>query len=240
MDRLNFKLEVFEGPLDLLLHLIKKNKLDIYDIKISVLVDQYIQQINYYKIQNVDIASEFLEMAARLVYIKTLTLLPKHQEVEELKSELTGKLIEYQLCKKMAEQLSLNVEGFNTFIREPIKVDFDKSYKRQHSPDLLINYYFDAVGRGQRKAPPPAESFSGIVSKRIVSVSSKIIYVMRNLWRKKQVKFKKLFENAQSRSDVVATFLAVLELVKDRRVVTTEIKGETVIKKVRNDSDSGN
>lgn len=239
MENLNFKLEIFEGPLDLLLHLIQKNKLNVHDVQISILVDQYIQQINYYKDQRVDLASDFLEMAARLVYIKTLSLLPKHQEFEQLKAELTGELIEYQLCRKMADKLSKNTEGFKTMIRPPVKVEIDKAYKRTHNADLLIKYYLDAVGRGQRKLPPPPESFSEIVTKKIVSVSSKIIYVMRNLWNKKQVKFKMLFKNAESRSEVVATFLAVLELVKDRRLITVENDGEIIIKRIKDDSDSG-
>lgn len=96
MDKISYKLPVFEGPLDLLLHLISKNKLNIYDIEISSLLDQYMEHIELMKTQDMDVASEFLEMAARLVYIKTISLLPKHEETEELKRELTGQLLEYR------------------------------------------------------------------------------------------------------------------------------------------------
>ena len=99
---LSFKLEVFEGPLDLLLHLISKHKLNINDIPIVVLLEQYMEYIDRMSEQNMEIAGEFLEMAARLVYIKTLSLLPRHEEAEELKKELQGRLIEYSLCKKAA------------------------------------------------------------------------------------------------------------------------------------------
>ena len=219
IDALSFKIDVFEGPLDLLLQLIAKNKLNIYDIPISLLVDQYIEQINLFKEHNTDIASEFLEMAARLIYIKTATLLPKYEdEGEILKAELTGELIEYQTCQHMAGLLSQMTDGFNMFVRRPSQVEIDKSYKRTHEPELLQKYYLDAVGRGLRKLPPPATAFSGIVSKKIVSVSSRIIHVIRNLYSGKKRSFRSLFEDSKSRSEVVATFLAVLELVKAKRI----------------------
>lgn len=226
---LKFTAKDFDGPLDLLLHLISKNKLDIRDIEISVLVDQYIKQIEQFKEYDMDIASEFLNMASRLIYLKTVSLLPKSEEAEELKAELTGELIEYQLCRQMAAKLAENTEGFKTAVRMPVKFDIDKSYKRQHSPDILIKYYADAVGRGMRRLPPPVDAFSGIVQKKIVSVSSKIVVVLRNLKRKSKVKFKSLFEKAETRSDVVATFLAVLELLKDKRIKADEKDGETII-----------
>ena len=99
MEKLSYKLPAFEGPLDLLLYLVSKNKLNIFDIQISELVDQYTEHIDVMKEQNMDITSEFLEMAARLIYIKTVYLLPKHEEADELKKELSGQLIEYQQQK---------------------------------------------------------------------------------------------------------------------------------------------
>ncbi|MBQ5590601.1 MAG: segregation/condensation protein A [Clostridia bacterium] len=224
-----FSAKDFDGPLDLLLHLISKNKLDIKDIEISVLVDQYIQQIEQFKEYDMDIASEFLDMASRLIYLKTVSLLPKSEEAETLKAELTGELIEYQLCKQMAAKLAENTEGFKTAVRSPVKIDIDKSYRRQHTSDILLKYYEDAVGRGLRRLPPPVDAFSGIVQKKIVSVSSKIVVVLRNLKKKSKIKFKSLFEKAQTRSDVVATFLAVLELLKDKRIKADEKDGETII-----------
>ncbi len=96
MEKLSYKLPVFEGPLDLLLHLITKNKLNIYDIPIAELLDQYMEQIRAMQEEDLDIASEFLEMAARLVHLKSVSLLPKHEEAEALKQDLTGQLLEYQ------------------------------------------------------------------------------------------------------------------------------------------------
>lgn len=231
IDALSFKIDVFEGPLDLLLTLISKNKLNIYDIPISLLVDQYIEQINRYKEQNAEIASEFLTMAARLIYIKTAQLLPKYEdEGEQLIEELTGELIEYQTCKKMAAILSQQTDGFNTFIREPSKIDPDKTYKRQHEKELLQKYYLDAVGRGKRRLPPPVSSFSGIVSKKIVSVSSRIVHVLRRLYDGKRKSFRSLFDDSRSRSEIVATFLAVLELMKNHRISADGDGSEMTVK----------
>ena len=223
MDKISFRLEAFEGPLDLLLYLISKNKLSICEIRITDLLGQYLECVTAMQEEDMDVKSEFLEMASRLVYIKSVYLLPKHDEAEKLEEELVGELIEYELCRKLAGELSQMTDGFNTFVREPMKLPPQKGYKLKHSPDELLSFYYAAVGRGQRKLPPPAESFSGIVSRKIISVSSKIVYVMRNLRKRTKIAFKSLFEKADSRSELVATFLAVLELIKGRRV---EIEGD--------------
>ena len=102
MEQISYKLEVFEGPMDLLLHLISKHKLNIYDIPIIELVEQYIDYVKQMQAEDMYVASEFLEMAARLVYIKTVSLLPVYEEAEELKKELTGELLEYRDCQLMA------------------------------------------------------------------------------------------------------------------------------------------
>ena len=116
MDNLMYKLEVFEGPMDLLLHLISKHKLNINDIPIVELVNQYLDYVRRMEEADFDIAGDFLEMAARLIYIKTVSLLPRHEEAETLKKELTGELIEYRDCKLMAEKLSHQTDGFNRFV----------------------------------------------------------------------------------------------------------------------------
>lgn len=230
-EAISYKLPVFEGPLDLLLHLIAKNKLNIHDIPVSELVDQYIRHINLYKDENMDIASEFLEMAARLIYLKTVSLLPKQEdEAEELKTELTGELLEYQACQMIAKQLSTMTEGFELRVRDTMPIGYDKTYKRTHPSNILIQYYLDAAGRGARKLPPPAAAFSGIISKKVVSVEVRKIFVLRKLWDGIRVPFRSLFTGSKSRSEIVATFLAVLGLIKNKRVVTDEQSGETMIR----------
>ncbi len=218
LPQLNYKLETFEGPLDLLLSLIAKNKINIYDIQISELLEQYMEQIERMRENQMDIASEFLAMASRLVYIKSAMLLPKYEdEAEELKKELSGQLIEYQICKEIAAKMS-GIYDFDTFYKDASPVKFDLTYNRRHDPQDIVKGYIDAVGRGRRKLPPPESAFSGIIERKIVSVNGRIISVMRKLWHGKRVKYHDLFTAVNERSELVATFLAVLELVKGKRV----------------------
>lgn len=217
METLSYKLEVFEGPLDLLLTLIAKNKLNIYDIPISLLLEQYMDQINRMQEENLDVASEFLEMAARLVQIKSVSLLPKHEEEEILRRELTGQLLEYRQCKEMAARLHAMV-SFDRLVRPQSPVPADHAYKRRHAPEEMLAAYLSALGRKRRMEPPSAEAFSGIVTKRIVSVTSQIIFVLRSLWKRRRMPFRDLFRGKKDSSERIAAFLAVLELVKGKRL----------------------
>ena len=164
------------------------------------------------------VASDFLEMAARLVYIKTVSLLPVYDEAEELKKELTVELLEYRDCKILAGELSSHTDGFNTFVREPSPVEVDHTYTRLHEADELIRAYLSAVGKKMRKLPPPIDAFKGIVATKFVSVQSKIKSIFLKLKKNKLNPFYSLFKDAQSRSDMIATFLAVLELAKSKKV----------------------
>ncbi|MGI6274284.1 MAG: segregation and condensation protein A [Acutalibacteraceae bacterium] len=217
METLSYKLEVFEGPLELLLTLIAKNKLNIYDIPITLLLEQYMEQIERMQSENLDIASEFLEMAARLVHIKSVSLLPKREEEEALRRELTGQLLEYQQCRETAEKLRAMV-SFDRLVRPQSKIPADHAYKRHHAPEEMLAAYLSAMGRKRRLAPPTAEAFSGIVAKPVVSVASQIVFVLRSLWKRRRVPFRELFRGKRDSSERIAAFLAVLELVKGRRL----------------------
>lgn len=219
METISYKLPDFEGPLDLLLFLVQKNKLNIYDIPISEVIEQYLAAIQQMKDYNMDVASEFLEMAARLVHIKSVMLLPRYEEeTEELKRELTGQLIEYQLCQQMARRLAVDYVGGDLFVREPEEVEPDLTYRRVHKPEEMLDAYLAAAGRGKRKLPPPVQAFKGIVARKVVSVSSRIAYVLRRLYTRRSVSYTSLFEKAESKSELVATFLALLELIKSKRI----------------------
>lgn len=215
--------------MDLLLHLITKHKLNIYDIPIFELVEQYNSYIRKMQEQNLDIASEFLEMSARLVHIKSVSLLPVYGEAMQLKEELSGELIEYQLCKQVAARLAENSDGFNCFTRNPEKIEVDMTYKRLHDASELINAYMSAVGKRMRKLPPPLDVFRNIVTRKIVSVSHKIRDVVKTLSLKGRHTFSSLFFTSESRSDMVATFLALLELTKRKNITLTEKNGDTLI-----------
>ena len=219
MEKPQFKTGEFEGPLDLLLYLIQKHKLDICDIEISALLEQYLAYIDAMGQDDLEIASEFLEMAARLVYIKTAMLLPRHEEEGvKLKAELQGQLLEYQVCQRVAAQLGALSRLYLNFARQPMKLPADHSYRLTHSPQILYDAYRDAAGRGARRLPPPVRAFSGIVARRVVSVGSRILHILRGLYRTGSAPYESLFLTSTDRSELVATFLAVLELVKARRI----------------------
>lgn len=203
--------------MDLLLYLISKNKLNIYDIPVAELLEQYMAHIDMMRLENMDVSSEFLTMASRLVYIKTAMLLPRKEEAEELKKELSGELIEYQLCKQMAGKLARQA-SFDGFTRREMKIDHDMTYSRTHSSDELLKAYINAVGRGMRRKPPSKENFRAIVGKKIVSVTERIGFVLKSIYKSKRLKFSALFEQAESRSELIATFLAVLDLVRNQKV----------------------
>ncbi len=230
MEAISYKLPVFEGPLDLLLQLVQKNKLNICDIPIAVVLDQYMEAIREMQQQDLEIASEFLDMAARLVYIKSTMLLPRHEETEELKSALQSELISYQLCQEAARRLAMRQVGGDLFLREPEEIEPDLTYRRTHESRVLYTAYLAAAGRGKRRLPPPPQAFSGIVSRKIVSVSSKIATVLRRLYGQGQVPYDALFQDAESKSELIATFLALLELVKGKRV---QVEGEAKEMQVR-------
>lgn len=218
MEAIQYKLDVFEGPLDLLLHLINKHKLNINDIPIFTLVEQYIDYVRQMQESDMEVASDFLEMAARLVYIKSVSLLPVYEEAEQLKKELTGELIEYRDCKIMAGKIAETAKGFDYFYRSTMKIETSKKYERLHESDDLFRSYIAAVGKGKRKLPPPFEAFTAIVSKKIVSVSSRVSDIFRKLRHGSKLRFGEFFSDASSRSEMVATFLAMLELIKANKI----------------------
>lgn len=220
MTELSFKLEVFEGPLDLLLFLISKHKLNICDIEISKLLEQYLDYMDKMREQDMELAGEFLEMAARLIYIKTASLLPQREEAEEMKKELEGRLIEYSLCKRAAELLRSRFIGDSVFVRAPMKLEADNTYRLFHDSELLIETYngMNIRKRDMLKERETPVVFDKIVKKRIVSVTSKIIFVLKRLYSGEDVEMNSLYSGSHDRSERVATFLAVLELTKSGRV----------------------
>lgn len=222
MEQLSFKVAQIEGPLDLILQLISHHKLNIYDIEIAKLLEQYMEYIRGWQEANMEIASEFLEMASRLVYIKSVSLLPKHEELEEkLKSELTGQLIEYTLCRQVAELLKASYQGDSVFARTPRVLPKEEGYFRKHQKKELLKAYLAAVGK-PGNVPPSQRIFEPLMARRVVPVSSCITRILQRLYREERAPFLSLFEESEDRSDIVATFLAVLELMKNKRVLLSE------------------
>lgn len=229
MTTVTYKLEGFEGPLDLLLHLISKHKLNINDIPILTLVEQYLDFIEGIGVQDMETAGEFLEMAARLIYIKTLSLLPRKEEAEELKKELQGRLIEYSLCKIAAANMRDIYIGSAFAVRKPMEIEVDVSYSLRHEPEELLAAYKGLGARKNEREELKPSAFSKLVSKKFVTVTSKIVYVLKKLYESGKCSMDGLFGEIRDRSDRVAAFLAVLELTKSGRVLLNDDNSELTL-----------
>ncbi|MBR5307079.1 MAG: segregation/condensation protein A [Oscillospiraceae bacterium] len=220
--QLNFKIDQFEGPLDLLLTLISKHKMNILDIEIITIINQYLEIINAAQAQDLDIASDFIDMAARLVYLKSVYLLPKDEEGEKLKAELQGQLIEYSQAKLAAENLRRIFIGDNLFVRGPQQVEEDWTYDIIHPVSDLVKAYEVLDDKSIRRAPPKMEKFEPIVSAPIVSVQTKIFSVLKNLMKNKIQSLQSAFDKTKGKSDAIATFMAILELIRAHRISIDE------------------
>ncbi len=220
-----YRLETFEGPLDLLLTLIERYKIDIYDIEISLLLEQYLAWMEQAKEQNLEITADFLEMASQLVYIKSCSLLPKPEteEKEDPKLLLEQMLLEYAKYKRAAGSLRTFYKGDQIFFREDFLSDLPKpKFEPQAKAEVLKATYLRLIRRHRQQTNPPKDLFTEIVSTKIISVSTKILTVLRILVRKSTAPFKDFFRGAESRSAVVATFLALLELMHSGRIRVTD------------------
>ena len=223
MPALEFKLDVFTGPLDLLLHLISKHKLNINDIEITKLLEQYLLYIEEAKRQDLELAGEFLEMAARLVWIKTVSLLPKPEEAERAKQELQGTLIEYALCQEAARKLREQFKADDIFVRAPMKMPKVKTtYELTHPKEKLAEV-FAQIGKARMEGQRLTEKITDTVTtEQVVSVTSKIVHVLRELYGGKTIAMASLYDGLYDWSARVATFLAVLELTRFGRIRLNE------------------
>lgn len=239
MDTITFHLKNFDGPLDLLLHLITKNKVSIYDIPISKILEQYLEIINNAQNMNLDVASEFISMASQLVLIKSKMLLPQYtntdDETQDPRTQLVEMLLEYQRMKLATPFLAKQAKfGENMYIKPPEQLSYKVEY--EHSTNDLIRAAKHILKRAERKFPPPIRSFSGIVGKENVPVSAMIEKILQLFSANKNIPFIELFNNAASRSEVVATFLAVLELSKTHRILLDGEQENTTISLILNDN----
>ncbi|MBR6563681.1 MAG: segregation/condensation protein A [Clostridia bacterium] len=215
METINLKVEQYEGPLDLLLALISKHKIDIFDIPISEICDQYVAYLDAMRRLDMEVTSEFVVMAAELMLIKSKMLLPRNEESEDPRATLVDALLEHQRAKAAAEFLRRQSAGhYDTFTKpasEPEKSD----YSRDHAVELLTEAFSRIADRIQaRKLDGEPELFKRI-EERYYSVEEKSEAIMIFLESKRTCKFDDLFRRMHSRSEAVAVFMALLELVRD-------------------------
>ena len=219
-------MEDFNGPLDLILHLLSKNKIEIRDIQISELLDQYLAWMAQREKLNLEVASEFVTMAAHLVYIKTRMLLSIDDEValsemeelmaalEEHKSQET-----YLKIKEAAGPLASRYEfGRDYLTKQPEPVKADNAYRYVHDRGDLTAAIRAVLRRLDGELPPPVRAFEGSVGREPYPVADKARAILDRLIQFGVARFRALFKTSRSRSEVVATFLAILELCKANRI----------------------
>lgn len=226
------KLQVFEGPLDLLLHLIDKNKIDIYDIPIVEITNQYMEYIRAMEKEDLNIMSEFLLMAATLLDIKCRMLLPKEVneegEEEDPRQELVEQLLEYKMYKYMSYELrDRQVEGEQAMYRSPAVPGEVLAYEEPVDLDQLLdgitlarlNKVFREVMRRQTDKIDPVRSKFGKIEREEVTLPDKLMYVTEYARKHGRFGFRVLLERQYSRIQVVVTFLAVLQLMKEGAIL---------------------
>lgn len=222
METMTFRLDSFEGPLDLLLHLIAKNKVSIYEIPIAQILDQYMEILQDARAMDMDVAGDFIAMAAQLMYIKSKMLLPHHEDApgDDPRAQLVELLLEYQRIKLAAPYLREQGEiGRDIFVKPPEPLRRIGPPEYRHPVSDLVRAGRGLLRRTERRMPPSAKVFTGIVGREAVPVSDRITHILKQFLRHARLRFLSLFEDARSRSEIVATFLAVLELSKNRRIL---------------------
>ena len=215
--------EDFEGPLDVIFLLLSKNKIEIQDVSITAILEQYLNYLDTMKRLDMEIASEFITMASHLMLIKTKMLLSEaeRQEAQSELDVLRKSLLERQQ-KEAIEQIRVAVSyleprneiGRCIFTKQPEPLKRDRTYQYRHTPEDLLRALDDIAQRNQRQLPPPAVNFQGIVGKEPYPVTKKARYLVRMLIMRGVERLKNLFKGNRSRSEIVATFIAILELCK--------------------------
>ena len=234
------KIDNFEGPLDLLCHLIYKNKMDIYDIKISEIADQYIEYLNAMEEMNLEIASEFIVMASTLLYLKSKNLLPKQEEEEEeiTEEELIRRIIEYKKYKEITKKLKENYSEFSKrFFKFAEVIELPKQkLEVEYNPDVLPDVYKNILQRNSEKVNQNAKNIEKIAITETYTVGSKVKEMFRELIRRPKFVFNKLYSLSKcNKQEVVTAFTGLLELSRRSKVTTTqeELFGDITVEKIK-------
>ena len=219
MTELNFKIEKYEGPLDLLLALIAKHKIDIFDIPIAEIAEQYNRYLDAMKELNMEIAGEFIVMAAELMLIKSRMLLPRQEDQEDPRKPLVDALLEHRRAQQTAMFLREQAEIYYDRYPKPADELNDPTYHRQHAAGLLAEAFARIAERLELERSQRQETtLFKRMEIRYYTVQEKMDEVYGRLKTSDKVSFERLFDGAQSRGEVIAIFLAVLEAVRFGRI----------------------
>lgn len=219
----NIKLENFEGPLDLLLYFIKRDKIDIYDIPITQITNEYISVIDEAKTLDVSIAGEFLFMASMLLRIKTQMLLPRQVDEESLdiddpRIDLVAQLLEYKKYKNIANELkNLHFENKDTFFRSSPKVLYDQSPDLSDFLDEVTLFDISKIFKEAIENAPTQDSFE--IYRETVSLQEQKDFILQGLKANKILSLKKLVKKLETKIEIIVTFLALLEMIKQSEII---------------------
>lgn len=234
------KINNFEGPLDLLCHLIDKNKMDIYDIKISEIADQYIDYINAMEEENLEVTSEFLIMASTLLFIKSKGLLPSNVENEEelTEEQLIERIIEYKKYKEITKNLKENyIEFSKRFFKFAELIELPKQkLEIEYSKEMLPEIYKNIIERNNEKVNVNAKNIEKIAITETYTVGSKVKEMFRELIKKPRFVFNKLYSLSKcNKQEVVTAFTGLLELSRRSKVTTVqeELFGDITVEKIK-------
>ncbi len=234
------KIDNFEGPIDLLCHLIDKNKMNIYDINLSEITDQYIDYLKEQEKLNLEIASEFLVMASTLLFLKSKNLLPKQEEEEEelTEEELIRRIIEYKKFKEISKVLKENyLEYSNRYFKLPEEIELPKQkLEKNYDNTVIPEIYSNVVERNSQKINQNAKNIEKIAITDNYTVASKVREMFKVLVKQKRFVFNKLFSiNKRNKQEVVTAFSGLLELSRRNKVETTQEKlfGDIMVEKYK-------
>jgi len=233
---LSVKIDVFEGPLDLLLHLIDKNKVTITDIPIALITDQYIAYMELISLNRMDTMSEFVEMAATLIRIKTRMLLPskkdENDEIIDPRQELMEQLLEYKKYKLIAEQLKdKQIDAGKVFFKKPSIPEEIEAYVPKPDPDALLKdldfsklyLIFQQTMKKQENKIDPIRSQFGTIKRENYTVHDKMDEILLLKTTLRRFSFRELLEKAANKSEMIAAFLAILELMKISKIKVVQM-----------------
>ena len=238
-NKYEIKIDNFEGPLDLLCHLIEKNKLDIFEVKISDITDQYLDYINEMEQMNLEVTSEFVVMASTLLYLKSKTLLPKESEDEEelTEEQLLQRIIEYKKYKEISKKLKEMYEVYSKRVfKLPDEIQLPKQQlEKDYDKSIIPEIYKKIVNKNKVRINKNAQNIQKIAITDTYTVGSKVKDMYRELIRHKKFVFNKMFSvKKHNKNEVVTAFTGLLEMSRRNKVLTEqeELFGDiTVVKK---------
>ncbi len=231
------KIDNFEGPIDLLLYLIEKNKMDIYEINLTEITEQYMEYLNEMQELNLEIASEFLVMASTLLYLKSKNLLPKQEEEEEItEEELIRRIVEYKKFKEISKVFKENYEEFSKRIfKDPEDIELPKkTLEEKYDKNVIPEIYKEIVERTSVRLNQNAKNIEKIALVDTYTVGSKVKEMFKILIKSKKFVFNKVFSlSKRNKQEVVTAFTGLLELSRRDKVVTeqNELFGDILVEK---------